>query len=53
MILLPDTVLALGQFPIAVPEENTLPVLSLALLEVSEGGTALGGVAELLALVGT
>ena len=53
MMIVPDTVLTLGEFPIAVSEENTLPVLRLALLEVGEGGTARSGVAELLALVGT
>ena len=53
LMIVPDTVLTLGEFPIAVSEENTLPVLLLALLEVGEGGAALGGVAELLALVGT
>ena len=51
--LLPDTVITLGQLPIAVPEEDALLVLLPALLEVSEGGTTRGGVAELLALVGT
>ena len=50
---IPDTVLTLPQLPVAVSEENALPVLRLALLEVCEGGTARSGVAELLALVGT
>ena len=52
-VQIPDTVLTLPQLPIAVSEEDTFPVLRLALLEVCEGGAAWGGVAELLALVGT
>ena len=49
----PDTVLAARELPVAVPEEDALPVLLLALLEVGEGGAAWSGVAELLALVRT
>ena len=49
----PDTVLAARELPVAVPEEDALPVLLLALLEVGEGGAAWSGIAELLALVRT
>ena len=52
-VIVPDTVLAAGELPVAVPEEDTLPVLLLALLKVSEGGAAGRGVAGLLALVRT
>ena len=52
-VIVPDTVLAAGELPVTVPEEDTLPVLLLALLEVSEGGAAGRGVAKLLTLVRT
>ena len=47
----PDAVWAAGELAVAIFEEDTLPVLLLALLKVGEGCTTRGGVAELLALV--
>ena len=48
---LPDAVFTVRQFSITVSEQDTLSVLSLALLKMSEGRTSWSGVAELLALV--